>query len=110
MSMSRNWLIALACSACFAAPAAQAQSSGLSVAPQQRAQPPVHRTMSPIGKAMAALLRQADVAPANATTTTRVASQQLATDDAANVSVAPAVSAATIASRPAAEIAVEPSP
>jgi hypothetical protein len=66
--MRRDWTIAVACVAYFAAPLAHGQQRDL-----HRGEPaPVvsHRTMSPIGRAMADLLRQATPAHAPAVTST----------------------------------------
>ena len=100
--MRSNWLIAVACSASLAMPFAHAQERPATPTPQQAS---AHRTLSPIGKAMAELLRQA-------ASSSPMASQDGASNGSSGGIVAGDGSAhpaaAATSARPSAEVAVQP--
>lgn len=105
--MHRIWLVALTCSACLATPLAhaQAQATTKGAAPASG-----HATMSPIGRAMAALLDQSAGPPASAGVASNVAASDAmpATHAAASADAATAAPASSTGARTAGEIAVQP--
>ena len=106
--MRSNLLIALACSGLVVAlPLEAQQRADTSPNPPQKSE---HRTISPMGRAMAELLRQATAHATNATNpaSASAASTPRVADANANAPMATTEAQSVSASRPTGEIAVQP--